>query len=61
MYSDLKAFIFVIIGAVGISLIFINKVSDCKIIESLLEKNNVNNEKIDYIYNKIKEHSEGSA
>lgn len=51
----------VTISALGISLIFINKVSDSKIIESLIEKNSVNNEKIDYIYNKIKEHSEGHS
>lgn len=41
--------------------IFINKLSDSKCMYSLIEKNSVNNEKIDYIYKKIKEHSEGSA
>ena len=60
MNNDLKVFMLFPICAIIIFFV-INKICDSKIMESLIEKNNVNNEKIDYIYNKIKEHSEGYA
>lgn len=61
MHNDLKTFLLISICAIFIFCLVINKICDSKTIELLTEKNNVNNEKIDYIYNKIKEHSEGYA